>query len=178
MTTRRLVHLALALSMLAAALAACGSPAPRPPSGPNLTGTTSAPAVNGPAPSSTAEKINVEVGPNDPQILVLEPQDGSVMDSPIFLRVGVSNFVIPINSLKIHVAIDAACTPAGQVIPEDAQHVSLPQGVLENSRFDLPLGQHRLCLQASNRDSIALEGPGMTRVIDVAIQAVEEPGSS
>ena len=77
-----------------------------------------------------------------------------------------------------HVAIDAACTPAGQVIPADAQHLSLPQGVTEDARFGLPLGQHRLCLQAANPENIALAGPGMTRVIDVTIQSVEEPGSS
>jgi hypothetical protein len=178
MTTRRLIRLMLALSLLAAALAACGSPAPQPPGGSGVTGTTSAPAAAGAAPLPTAEKINVEVGPNDPQIFMLEPQDGSVVDSPFFLRVGVSNFVIPISELKIHVAVDAACTPAGQVIPTDAQHLSLPQGVTEDARFGLPLGQHRLCIQASNPENIALAGPGMTRVIDVTIQSVEEPGSS
>jgi hypothetical protein len=175
MTTLRLIRLVLALSLLAAALAACGSPAPRPPGGPGVTG---APAATGAAPLPAAEKTNVEVGPNDPQIFMLEPQDGSVVDSPFFLRVGVSNFVIPISELKIHVAVDAACTPAGQVIPTDAQHLSLPQGVTEDARFGLPLGQHRLCIQASNPENIALAGPGMTRVVDVTIQSVEEPGSS
>ena len=179
MTTRRLSRLMLALSLLVAALAACGSPAPQPPGGgPGVTRTASAPAAAGAASLPTAEKINVEVGPNDPQIFMLEPQDGSVVDSPFFLRIGVSNFVIPISDLKIHVAIDAACTPAGQVIPADAQHLSLPQGVMEDARFGLPLGQHRLCVQASNPEGIALAGSGMTRVIDVTIQSVEEPGSS
>jgi hypothetical protein len=46
---------------------------------------------------------------------------------------------------------------------------------MENARFTLPLGQHRLCIQASNQNDIALEGPGMTRMIDVTIQAVDEP---
>ena len=169
MTTRRLIHLALALSLIAAALAACGSPAPQPPSGPHVSGTTSAPAVNGPAPLTTAEKINVEAGPNDPQILMLEPQDGSQVSSPIYLRIGVSNFPIPISSVGIHVAIDAACSPAGEEVPEDAQHISLPIGQLETSRFDLPVGQHRLCIQASDQNNIALEGSAMTRVIDLDI---------
>jgi hypothetical protein len=117
MTMRRFIRLVLALSTIAAGLAACGSPAPQPPGGPGVTSTARAPAAIGAAPLPTAEKINVEVGPNDPQIFMLEPQDGSVVDSPFFLRVGVSNFVIPISDLKIHVAVDAACTPAGQVIP-------------------------------------------------------------
>jgi hypothetical protein len=169
MTTRHLIHLVLALSLIAAALAACGSPAPQPPGGPNVVGTAGAPAANGPAPQATAEKINVEVGPNDPQIFMLEPQDGSQVSSPIYLRIGVSNFPIPISSVGIHVAIDTGCAPAGEKIPQDAQHVSLPVGTLENSRFELPLGQHRLCIQAASQDDIALEGPGMSRVIDLEI---------
>ncbi len=169
MTTRRFIHLVIALSVLAAALAACGGPAPQPPGGPSATGTSGAPAANGPAALATAEKTNVQVGPNDPQIFMLEPQDGSEVSSPINLRVGVSNFPIPISSVGIHVAIDAACSPAGQKIPEDAQHVSLPIGTLENSRFELPVGQHRLCIQASTQDNIALEGPAMTRVVDLTI---------
>ena len=178
MTTRRLVRFVITTGLLAALLAACGRPAPQPPGVPNTSATTAAPEVNGPAPLATAEKINVEVGPNDPQIFMLEPPDGSSLDSPIYLRIGVSNFPIPISSVGIHVAIDASCSPAGETIPEDAQHVSLPIGTLENSRFALPLGQHRLCIQASNQDNIALEGPGMTRMIDVTIQSVDQPGTS
>ena len=169
MTTQRLVHFAMTLSLVTALLAACGSPAPQPPGGPNANGTPNAPGVNAPSALPTAEKINVEVGPNDPQIFMLEPQDGSRLSSPVFLRIGVANFPIPISSVKIHVAIDATCARPGESVPEDAQHVSLPLGSLENSRFDLPVGQHRLCIQASTRDNIALEGPGMVRVIDLDI---------
>ena len=75
-------------------------------------------------------------------------------------------------------AINKACTPAGETIPDDEQHLSLPLGVMEDSRFNLPLGQHRLCIQASNQDDVALQGPGMTRMIDVTIQSVDEPGNS
>jgi hypothetical protein len=178
MTTRRLISLVLSLSVMATLLIACGSPAPQPPAGTNANDAANAPATEGPPPEATPEKINVEVGPNEPQIFMLEPQDGSAIDSPFFLRVGVSNFVIPISNAKIHVAINMACTPAGQTIPEDAQHISLPLGVMEDSRFNLPLGQHRLCIQASNQNDIALQGPGMTRIIDVTIQSVDEPGSS
>ena len=60
------------------------------------------------------------------------------VSSPIFLRIGVANFPIPVSSLMIHVAIDATCAQPGQTIPEDTQHVSLPLGSLENSRFELP----------------------------------------
>jgi len=177
MTVRRLISLVMVLCALAALLIACGGPAPQPVTGPNANGTAIAP-VNTLPPHATPEKINAEVGPNEPQIYMLEPQDESAMDSPFFLRIGVSNFAIPISYVKIHIAVDLACTPAGETIPTDEQHISLPQGVMENSRFDLPLGPHRLCIQASNQNDIALQGPGMTRIIDVIIQAVDQPGNS
>jgi Domain of unknown function (DUF4399) len=178
MTTRHLISLVMVLGMVAALLIACGGPAPQPPAGSNPDGAVNAPGTATPPPEATPEKINVEVGPNEPQIFMLEPQDGSSLESPFFLRVGVSNLAIPISYVKIHVSVDKACTPAGQIIPDDDQHLSLPLGVMENARFNLPLGQHRLCLQASNQNDIALEGPGMMRMIDVTIQAVDEPGNS
>lgn len=168
MTLRRTFNLAIGLGMLVALLSGCGGPAPLPPIQPN--GSTS----NGPLPLATAEKITVEVGPDEPQIIILEPEDTDVMRSPFYLRVGVANFKIPLSSVSIHIAIDAQCIPAGSPIPEDAQHVSLPTGTLEDSRFELPLGQHRLCVQAANKDNIALEGAGMTRVIDVTIDSVRQ----
>jgi hypothetical protein len=169
MTTRRFILLTMILSVTAL-LIACNAPAPQAPAQPNA----AAPATNAPAPVATTAKNPVDIGPNEAQIFMLEPQDGSALNSPFYLRVGVSNFKIPISYLRLHVAIDAACTPAGQPVPEDAQHVSLPQGVLENPRFNLTLGQHRLCIQASNQDNIALDGPGMTRVIDVNVESVLE----
>ena len=159
MTTRRLVRFVITTGLLAALLAACGRPAPQPPGVPNTSATTAAPEVNGPAPLATAEKINVEVGPNDPQIFMLEPPDGSSLDSPIYLRIGVSNFPIPISNVGIHVAIDATCAQPGATIPEDAQHVSLPVGQLENSRFELSAGQHRLCIQAANQNNSTATNP-------------------
>ncbi len=170
MTRRRLISIVIVLGVIAAlVIAFFGSQGVQQPTGPNANGATRAPAAGNPTRLPTAEKNNVQVGPNDPQIFMLEPQDGSSLSSPIFLRIGVSNFPIPISNVGIHVAIDATCTPAGQTVPEDAQHVSLPIGTLENSRFELPLGQHRLCIQASNQNNIALEGPAMTRVIDLEI---------
>jgi hypothetical protein len=170
MMTRRLIHLVIILGVLAA----CGSPAPQPqPLAGTNTGATAAP----PAPLATAEKVNVEVGPNEPQVFMLEPSDGAALDSPFFMRIGVSNLTVPIDNLKIHVAVDTTCTPAGQVVPQDAYHISLPQGELTNRRFALPMGQHRLCIQAANRDNMVLDGPGMTRVIDVLINSVHQPSN-
>jgi hypothetical protein len=57
------------------------------------------------------------------------------------------------------------------VIKQDAQHVSFPVGKMEDPRFKLPVGKHRLCIQASNRDHIALDGPGLRRVYDIEVVA-------
>jgi|GEM_PF-3206746 len=173
MNTRRVILVVVVIGVIAALVIAFTAQTPSKPSGPNANGTTNAPAPNALPRQATPEKINAEVGPNDPQLYMLEPQDESRLDSPFFLRVGVSNLPIPISYVKIHVAVDVACTPAGETIPKDDQHISLPLGVMDNSRFDLPLGQHRLCIQASNQNDAALQGPGMTRMIDVTVQSVE-----
>ncbi len=165
MTRRRLILIVIALGVIAVLAVALGSQQYRQPTGPN-----GVPVGSGATPLPTAEKINVQVGPNDPQIFMLEPQDGSRLSSPFFLRIGIANFPIPVSSVGIHVAVDATCAQPGDTLPaDDAQHVSLPIGQLANPRFALPVGTHRLCIQASNQNNIALEGPGMMRVIDLEI---------
>jgi len=140
----------------------------------NLTGPASADATPTPVQSprvilATPEKINAEVGPNDPQIFMLEPQDGVKINSPFYLRIGVSNLKVPLLSATVHVNINAPCIAAGETIPEDEQHVSLPTGHWGEPRFNLPPGKIRLCIQAADSQNVALEGPGMTRIIDVEI---------
>jgi hypothetical protein len=106
MTLRRTFNLAITLSLLVVLLIGCGSPAPQAPAQPG--GPTGAAAANGPASAATPEKINVEVGPNEAQIILLEPEDGDVTRSPFYLRVGLANFKIPLNNVSIHIAIDAS----------------------------------------------------------------------
>ncbi len=170
MTRRRLILIVVVLGVIAILVVAFGSQPYRQPTGPNASGATGVPVGSGATPLPTAEKINVQVGPNDPQIFMLEPQDGSRLSSPFFLRIGIDNFLIPVSNVGIHIAIDATCTQPGDTLPpDDAQHVSLPIGQLANPRFDLPVGTHRLCIQASNQNNIALQGPAMMRVIDLEI---------
>jgi hypothetical protein len=156
----------IVLGLAAVVLMGCGSPAPQPPAPAQPTAPVDS---NNPAALPTAEKNNVEVGEDEPQIFMQEPEDGSTLNSPFNLRMGVANLEIPISDIVFYIAIDAACAPAGEVIQQDAQHVSLPAGQMENPRFSLPVGKHRLCIQAANRDNIALAGPGMTRVYDIEI---------
>jgi hypothetical protein len=178
MFLRRLIALALVLTVAAAWLIACGSPAPQQPAGPGADAAAVTPVATVPPPAATPEKINPEVGPNEPRLFMLEPQDESAIDSPFYFRVGVANLPISAKSAKINVAINTACTAAGSMAPEDGQHVSLPAGVMEEPRFNLPLGQHRLCIQVANPDGVILQAPGLTHIIDVTIQAVDEPGNS
>lgn len=168
MTMRRSINLAFILGLLVVLLIGCGSPAPQG------LAPTKAVIGNNPEPLATPEKNNVEVGPNDPQIFMQEPQDGDGVDSPFYLRVGIANFKIPPQYVTIHIAIDAQCTPAGGTIPEDDRHISFPAGKFDNPRFALSLGPHRLCIQAGNQDNIALDGPGMMRVIDLNVESVQE----
>lgn len=156
MIAQRLIALVIVLSLTGVWLSACGSPAPQPP----------------PAAAPLTELTNAEVGPNDPQVYLLEPdpEEGSVsVTSPFNLRVGVANLKIPFQEMAVHIAINAACTPAGEVIPSDAQHVSLPLGKMDEPRFTLPVGKYRLCIQLSNRDNIALAGPGLMRLYDIEV---------
>jgi len=146
-----------------------GAPASQNPTGPAPAGATPTPAKSPRVILPTPEKINAEVGPNDPQIFMLEPQDGVRIDSPFYLRIGVSNLKVPLLSATVHVNIDAPCFAAGETIPADEQHVSLPMGKWGDPRFVLPEGTHRLCIQAADSQNVALEGPGMTRIIDVEI---------
>ena len=166
MTTRHLIRLATILGLAAVALLGCGSPAPQPSAPPQPAAPLSS---NNPAALPTPEKNNVEIGPNEPQIFMLEPEDGSSLKSPFNLRMGVANLKIPIGDVRFYIAIDATCAPAGAVVQQDAQHVSLPAGKMEDPRFSLPAGKHRLCIQAANRDNVALEGPGMAHVYDIEI---------
>ena len=156
MTIRYRIQLALALGLVALLLSGCGSPAPQPP----------------PAAAPLTELTNAEVGPTDPQVYLLEPdpnEESLSVTSPFNLRVGVANLKVPIQEMVVHIALNAACTPAGEVINPDAQHVALSPGKMQEPRFNLPVGKHRICLQLSNRNNVVLDGLGLTRVYDLEV---------
>ncbi len=150
-------------------LGGLGAPARQNPAGPAPANATPTPTQLARVILATPEKINVEVGPDEPQIFMLEPEDGAQIDSPFYLRIGTSNLKIPLVSAIVHVNINAPCLAAGETIPEDEQHVSFPVGHWGEPNFALPEGKFRLCLQVSNSQHIALAGPGLTRIIDVEI---------
>ncbi len=150
-------------------LGSLGAPASQRPNGPAPADATPTPIQSTRGVLATPEKINAEVGPDEPQIFMLEPDDGASTSSPFYLRIGASNFKIPLLSAIVHVNLNAPCSAAGEEIPEDAQHISLPLGKWAVPNFTLPAGRYRLCIQVSNAQNVALAGPGMTRIIDLEI---------
>jgi hypothetical protein len=162
----------LTLAVLVAGLivlSGCGAPAPQNAAGPWGAGGTPTPAQLMRANLATPEKINVEVGPGEPQIFVLEPEDDDAVNSPFFLRIGTANLPVPLLSAIAHISINAPCLVAGQTFTEDELHFSLPVGKWSEPRFTLPAGQYRLCIQVSDSQNVILEGPGLTRIIDIEV---------
>ncbi len=128
------------------------------------------PAVNNQtAKPPTPLKPNVTVSPDEPQIFILEPNDGASVNPLTSLRVGASNFKFPLEYVVIHIAIDVACAPPGEIIPEDGDHKRFDRGLFQAPALTLSGGPHRLCIQASAANDIALDGAGMMRVIDVNV---------
>jgi hypothetical protein len=160
---RRFVVALAVGGLIGLSIAACGSPAPQttPPIEP--------PVDAQPTTLPTPLKPDVTVAPDEPQIYVLEPNDTETVNPLVTLRVGASNFKLPLDAVVIHIAVDTPCTPPGEVISEDAQHHRFDQGLITAPVLSLPAGQHRLCLQASGTNDIALDGAGMTRIIDVIV---------
>jgi hypothetical protein len=165
-------HLTPVLAVMVAGLmvlSACGAPAPQNPNNPAPADVTPTPAQPARVGLSTPEKVNVEVGPDEPQIFMLEPEDGDTVNSPFFLRIGTANLQVPLLSATVHISIDAPCLAAGETFTKDEQHFSLPVGKWSEPRFALPDGNHRLCIQVSDSQNTLLAGPGLTRIIDLEV---------
>ena len=165
-------HFTSGLAVLVAGLivlSGCGAPAPQNPADPPATAGTSTPAQPMRPNLATPEKINVEVGPDEPQIFMLEPEDGDALNSPFFLRIGAANLQVPLLSASVRISLNAPCLAAGETFTEDEQHFSLPVGEWSEPRFTLPAGKYRLCIQVSDSQDVILEGPGLTRIIDVEV---------
>ena len=128
-----------------------------------------APTGPGPQPTANNQLAKPPVSPDEPQIFILEPNDGASVNPLTSLRVGASNFKFPLESVVIHIAVDVACAPPGEIIPEDGDHKRFDRGLFQAPALTLSGGPHRLCIQASAANDIALDGAGMMRVIDVDV---------
>ncbi|MBW3577190.1 MAG: DUF4399 domain-containing protein [Actinobacteria bacterium] len=66
------------------------------------------------------------------------------------------------------IMIDVGCVTPGEVIPSDAEHVHVSDGVSTTS-LELPPGQHTLCLQVATVEHVALDAT------DEMIVTVQKP---
>jgi hypothetical protein len=144
--------------------AAAPGPAPAPgPTRPPGSGATSVPKPLPPKP-------NVTPGPDDPTLFFFEPEDGDTTDNPVYVRIGNANLGSTTGPVVAHLLIDTGCVTPGQIIPTDDAHLRFDKGQIDR-RVELTAGQHRLCLEASDENNIALDGPGMVQVIDINVPA-------
>lgn len=154
-----IVVIIIALTNPAAAPGPAPAPGPTKPLGP---GATSAPRPLPPKP-------NVTPGPNDPTLYFFEPQDGDTTDNnPVYVRIGNANLGGIVGPVVAHLLIDTGCVTPGQIIPTDDAHLRFDKGQYDRE-VALTAGAHQLCLQASDENNIALEGPGMVQVIDINV---------
>jgi hypothetical protein len=86
----------------------------------------------------------------------------------VYVRIGNANLGGIVGPVVAHLLIDTGCVAPGQIIPTDDAHLRFDKGQYDRE-VPLTAGAHQLCLQGSNENNIALEGPGMVQVIDITV---------
>lgn len=110
-----------------------------------------------------------------PRVAFVSPADGATVSSPVHVTLTAENFSIePAGEVKagaghLHIAVDANCVTAGEVIPKDAQHLHYGQGQLE-ADLELSPGTHTLCLQAADGAHTALNDAGLRQSITLTVE--------
>jgi hypothetical protein len=110
-----------------------------------------------------------------PQVFFVEPVDGASLTTPVKVTMGAEAFNIePAGEVRagyghLHIMVDTACLPAGQVIPKDDAHLHFGDGQMQ-AQLALALGAHRLCLQAADGAHTALDGDGMRQEITITVE--------
>lgn len=100
------------------------------------------------------------------------PADGAEVASPVQVEMAAEGVTIEPAAEGVnegaghfHIVIDAACVPAGEVIPNDDQHRHFGDGSTE-TELELEPGEHTLCLQVGNG---AHEAVGPTDEITITV---------
>ncbi len=149
-TIARTVAAALTAALITLASAACSQPEPAPAPEPEPTG---------------------------PRAYFIQPADGATVQSPVRLEFGAEDFriaAVPEGTVTetrpdlghFHVAIDADCLPAGEVIPSAAPWVHFGDGknIID---MQLPPGPRRLTLQIG--DDLHQTIGGLCSTISVSV---------
>ncbi|MGB0389246.1 MAG: DUF4399 domain-containing protein [Ardenticatenaceae bacterium] len=110
-----------------------------------------------------------------PKVFFVEPTDGSTVSSPVQVKMGADNFTIePAGEVRegaghLHITVNDACSPVGEIIPADDTHIHYGKGQTE-TELQLPPGEHKLCLQAADGVHAVLDGDGMTQQITITVE--------
>jgi hypothetical protein len=156
MTTR-----ALAITLAALALCACGSKSSESASAPEPAAPSAAPTAPPAAPAAPAEAPPAALPevPAGAKVSFLEPTDGAKIEGPIengkvsvAVKMSAANILVkPAGAVEAgsghhHILIDAEPVAAGMPVPKDEQHLHFGKGQTD-ATLALTPGEHVLSLQ-------------------------------
>ena len=113
--------------------------------------------------------------PNAPRVFFTNAKDGDAVKTPVLLQWSAENFTIEPageiheNAGHLHVMVNTACLPAGEVVPNDESHLHFGKAQTE-AELGLASGAYTLCLQAADGEHKALAGDGMMQVIKITVE--------
>ena len=123
--------------------------------------------------------VVVEEGEATPSVRFDQPADGATVTSPFEVVMAASGLVVePSGEVKdraghFHILVNTDFTPAGEIIPDDAQHLHYGQGQTTVT-LDLEPGEHTLHLQFADGLHTALEGDQYRDTITVVVTESDE----
>ena len=113
---------------------------------------------HGPAPEAITF---LERSGGRPELRVVEPVDGAVVEAPFVLRVETDNLELAAAGRTLdgeghfHVMVDRECLHPGEVIPKDQVHLHVGSGA-DTLELDLPPGTYDLCAQIGDGFHVAV----------------------
>jgi len=123
-------------------------------------------ATEAAAPEAVAEATGG--GGRMPEVLFTNIEDGGTYDTPVEVIFGTHTFnIVPVEDPPVvrpgeghyHLAIDADCVAAGQIIPPGTpSYVHFGDGS-DRITVQFPVGEHRLCLQIADGEHRVFDGP-------------------
>ena len=114
-------------------------------------------------------------GQDAPRVFFTNVEDGDTIRAPALVQWSAENFTIePAGEVRagaghLHVMVNTGCVPAGEIVPSDETHLHFGKAQTE-AELALAPGEYTLCLQAADGEHRALEGEGMTQVINITVE--------
>ena len=112
---------------------------------------------------------------NAPRVFFTNIKDGDTVKAPVLLQWSAENFTIEPageiheNAGHLHVMVNTACLPAGEVVPNDESHLHFGKAQTE-AELGLASGAYTLCLQAADGEHKALAGDRMMQIIEITVE--------